>query len=386
VRSTVALLTRSKATLAVLVGAVLVAVAAAGVGYAAMRKTVTLSLDGRTEQVSTFSGNVGEILESQGVSLGDHDVVAPGVTSSVSDGSTIAVRYGRPLDVKVDGRTNRYWVTAKNVATALEQLGLRFTGADLSASRGATISRSGLDLSVVTPKSLVVKLAGDKSRKATVTALTVRQALAELGVTPDRDDKVTPAPDTAVKDGDAVTYTRVRVVKRAVTERIGFGTVKKADSGLYTDQSTTVRSGHAGSRKVVYRVTSENGAVVRRTAVSRHLLRAPVATVVHYGTKHRPAPKPQPAPQSSSQSSSSTNYAGGNSIWDRIAACESGGNWAINTGNGYYGGLQFTLSTWHAYGGSGRPDQNSREAQIAVAERVAAAEGGYGAWPVCGSR
>ena len=71
---------------------------------------------------------------------------------------------------------------------------------------------------------------------------------------------------------------------------------------------------------------------------------------------------------------------------DKIAACESGGNWAANTGNGYYGGLQFNLSTWQSYGGSGRPDQNSREAQIAVAERVRDAEGGYGAWPVCGAR
>jgi uncharacterized protein YabE (DUF348 family) len=390
VRSTVALLTRSKATLVVLVGAVLLAVAATGVGYAAMSKTVTLSLDGRTQQVRTFSGNVGDILKSQGVTLSDHDVVAPDVTSSVSDGSTIAVRYGRPLDVTVDGRSNRYWVTAKNVATALEQLGMRFAGADLSASRGATISRSGLDLSVVTPKTLVVKLADAKKRKATVTALTVRQALTQLGVKPDRDDKVTPALASAVKDGDTVTFTSVRVVKRAVTERIGFGTVKKADSSLYTDQSRTVRYGHDGSRKVVYRITSENGKVVRRTALSSHVLRAPVATVVHYGTTQRPAPKPQPAPQSSSQSSTqsapATNYASGGTIWDRIAACESGGNWAINTGNGYYGGLQFTLSTWHAYGGSGRPDQNSREAQIAFAERVAAAEGGYGAWPVCGSR
>jgi hypothetical protein len=72
--------------------------------------------------------------------------------------------------------------------------------------------------------------------------------------------------------------------------------------------------------------------------------------------------------------------------WDAVAQCESGGNWAANTGNGYYGGLQFNLGTWQAYGGSGRPDQNSREAQIAVAERVRAASGGYGAWPVCGSR
>jgi uncharacterized protein YabE (DUF348 family) len=387
VRSTVALLTRSRATLAVLVGAIVLAVAATGVGYAAMQKTVTLSLDGKTQQVNTFSGKVGEVLEEQGVALSDHDVVAPGVTSSVSDGSTIAVKYGRPLDVKVDGRSSRYWVTATNVATALEQLGLRFGGADLSASRGTSIGRSGLDLAVVTPKRLVVKLAEAKKRTVTVTALTVSEALRELGVRPDRDDRVKPGLATAIKDGDALTFTRVRVVQRPATERIGFTTVKKADSGMYSGESKTVRSGHDGTRRVVYRVTSENGEVTVRKAVSSRVLRAPVSAVVHYGTKQRPAPKPEPEPvQASAPSASSgSSYSGGSSIWDRIAACESGGNWSINTGNGYYGGLQFSLSTWQAYGGSGRPDQNSREAQIAVAERVAAAEGGYGAWPVCGS-
>ena len=72
--------------------------------------------------------------------------------------------------------------------------------------------------------------------------------------------------------------------------------------------------------------------------------------------------------------------------WDRLASCESGGRWHIATGNGYYGGLQFSIGTWQSYGGSGRPDQNSREEQIRIAEKVRAAEGGYGAWPVCGAR
>jgi Transglycosylase-like domain len=68
--------------------------------------------------------------------------------------------------------------------------------------------------------------------------------------------------------------------------------------------------------------------------------------------------------------------------WDAIAACESGGNWSINTGNGFYGGLQFTLSTWHAYGGSGMPNHASRSRQIAVAKKVQASQG-WGAWPAC---
>lgn len=69
--------------------------------------------------------------------------------------------------------------------------------------------------------------------------------------------------------------------------------------------------------------------------------------------------------------------------WDRVAQCESGGNWSINTGNGYYGGLQFNLQTWRGSGGAGYPHQNSKAEQIRVAERLRAARG-MQPWPVCG--
>ncbi|WP_033442979.1 LysM peptidoglycan-binding domain-containing protein [Saccharothrix sp. NRRL B-16314] len=71
--------------------------------------------------------------------------------------------------------------------------------------------------------------------------------------------------------------------------------------------------------------------------------------------------------------------------WDAVAACESGGNWSINTGNGYYGGLQFLPSTWTSHGGSGMPHQASRDEQIRIAENVMKTQG-IGAWPVCGPK
>ena len=71
--------------------------------------------------------------------------------------------------------------------------------------------------------------------------------------------------------------------------------------------------------------------------------------------------------------------------WDAVAACESGGNWSTSTGNGYYGGLQFTMGTWRANGGSGSPQRASRAEQIRVAENVLRSQG-IGAWPVCGKR
>jgi hypothetical protein len=68
--------------------------------------------------------------------------------------------------------------------------------------------------------------------------------------------------------------------------------------------------------------------------------------------------------------------------WDRMAQCEAGGNWAANTGNGYYGGLQFSLSTWQSYGGTGYPHQASKATQIEIGKRLQAAKG-WGAWPGC---
>jgi len=88
-----------------------------------------------------------------------------------------------------------------------------------------------------------------------------------------------------------------------------------------------------------------------------------------------PAPEPAAAPASS----------GGGGVWDDLAQCESGGNWSINTGNGYYGGLQFSQGSWNAAGGSGSPANASREEQIRVAENLQAMQG-WGAWPSCSSQ
>ena len=77
---------------------------------------------------------------------------------------------------------------------------------------------------------------------------------------------------------------------------------------------------------------------------------------------------------------------GGNTVWDRLAQCESGGNWSINTGNGYYGGLQFLPSTWRSAGGTGMPHQHSREEQIRVAINLRDSGQGYRPWPQCAAR
>jgi resuscitation-promoting factor RpfB len=349
---------------------VVLAVAGSTWGYTALSKSVTLTLDGKSEQVSAFGGTVGDVLAAQGVDVSSRDRVVPSVDETITDGTRISVQFARPFEVTVDGEPTTYWVTATTVASALDQIGERFADADLSASRGGSIDRSGMALEVVTSKNLVVRLAGHKPVRRTVTALTVEDALAELGVTVDKHDKTKPAADHVLRDGDRLVFTDVRVVtKRVDDEVIDFDTVEREDASRFEGESSVVREGETGLRDVTYRIVFENGEVSAKQVIAQDVARKPVAEVVEVGTKEPVA-----------------NFAGGNSVWDRLAQCESGGNWAINTGNGYYGGLQFSLGTWRAYGGSGLPSNASRETQIAIATKLRNASGGYGAWPGCASK
>ena len=140
-RSRLAQLSRSKAVLATLVARRRGAVAGTTVGYAALSKDVTLTLDGQTREVTAIGDTVGDVLAAEGIEVSDHDLVAPASTRRSPTAPAIAVRFGRPLELTVDGDTQTYWVTSTDVASALGEIGRRFAGADLSVSRGASIDR-----------------------------------------------------------------------------------------------------------------------------------------------------------------------------------------------------------------------------------------------------
>ena len=346
--------------------AVVTTLVAGAVGVSHLDKSVNLSVDGKTSTVHAFGSTVGDILHKQHITIGQHDVVAPAPSTPVHDGEKIVVRYGRKLTVTVDGATREYWTTATTVAAALQELGIRADSAKLSASRSQTLGRQGLALSVTTPKDVVVRVDG-KNLSASSTAATVGDLLAELHVTKDGNDRVKPTVTTALTEGLKVAVQRVTTQDVKATEAVAFTTVKKSDSSLYKDQSKTVRSGSEGAKIVTYRVTKVDGKVESKKAVSSKVTEQPVTRIVAVGTKSRPV---------SATSGGSTSGAGINlaraDMWDRIAQCESGGNWSINTGNGYYGGLQFDYNSWLANGGADfapRADLASRAEQITVANR-----------------
>jgi uncharacterized protein YabE (DUF348 family) len=355
---------RNKPLLLGLVIAIVLALVGTATAYASLSKTVTLSIDGKESKVRTFGNSVGEVLASEGIKPDTHDSVVPAVDAEVNEGSRIAVRLGRPLALSIDGDKKTLWTTATKVSTALDQLGVRFGAASLSVSRSASIDRSGLSLEVVTPKAVTLKVADARVAKHNVAAATVGELLTKVGSRVDRNDVVRPSRGAELTDGTRVVVTKIGVkTKRVAREAIPASVTEQKDDSMMSGETQTVREGRDGVRDVTYQIRFRNGEVVKRSVLKQRTLSRPVAAIVKVGTK--------------------TVNTG---VWDAIASCESGGNWAANTGNGYYGGLQFNPGTWRAYGGSGMPHQNSREQQIAVAERVAAAEGGYGAWPHCGAK
>ncbi|WP_280633769.1 resuscitation-promoting factor [Nocardioides sp. 503] len=356
---------RSRRVLVTLAVVAALAVVGTTYGYASLGTTLRVSVDGQTREVTAFGDTVGEVLEAEGIEVGERDVVVPSLDEEVEDGSLVSVKYARPLQVVVDGVEQTHWVTATDVTSALGEIGMSVTrDAELSTSRGAEIDRDGLELEVVTAKRLTFKVAGRKPVTRRVTALTVQEALGELGVPVQRTDRAKPDFGTVVKDGDRIVFTDIRVVRKSVKgEPLDFSTIEREDDSSAEGETSVVREGRSGLRNVTYRLEYRNGELVVRKVLRQQVLRKPVDEIVEVGT--------------------ASPIETGNTVWDALARCESGGNWSINTGNGYYGGLQFNVGTWQAYGGTGLPSDNSRETQIAVATRLRDATGGYGSWPGC---
>ena len=178
--------------------------------------------------------------------------------------------------------------------------------------------------------------------------------------------------------GLKIAVLRVTSTEVKETKAVSAPVTRKSDSSLYKGQTKTLKAGSDGAKVVTYKVVTVDGKVESKKAIATKLTQAPVASVVAVGTKARPAATPRDAGNTSGAGINLSNAA----MWDRIAQCESGGNWSINTGNGYYGGLQFATSSWLANGGgdfASRADLASRAEQITVANRYYA-KAGLGPW------
>ncbi|WP_353080742.1 transglycosylase family protein [Tessaracoccus lapidicaptus] len=358
-------------------GCALALVSAAGIATALHKNDVTLVVDGVSKTIAVREDTVAEVLELENLELGQHDVVLPGPDTEVSDDMEISVAYGRPLEVTVDGERRVVWTTARTVGQALQMLDLGATDSKLSTSRSTGITREGLTMEIATAKDVTITVAGTPQNIRI--AGTVADVLAEAGVTPDADDKVTPAPATELEDGMAVSFVDVEVKESSKNVAIDFTKKSVKTDDLFEGTTKVKTTGVDGVAREIYTDVYEDGTLISSTLKETVVSTQPVQQVTLVGTKKRPVATTQSSSSSSSSSTSSSSSSGAGinlareAMWDRIAQCESTGRWSINTGNGYYGGLQFNLQTWLSVDGDDfayYPHQATRAEQITVANRL----------------
>ncbi len=296
-------------------------VTGAGVATASvLDKEVSVAVDGQTLVVKGYVSTVADVLTKSAITLDQKDIVEPAANASIADGQTITVIRVRAKQVTIthDGTTSTISSFANSVAGALN----------------------------------------------------------DAGVSVSSTDRVSPGITENLTDGQTVTVQRVVVTQASTTAAIPFTstTVKDATIAKGTQKVTT--QGVAGVKTTTYKVVTVDGVEESRTLVSEADTTAPVAQVTTVGTKTSAATPTTstPVPPTGGGAINLANAA----MWDKVAQCESGGNWHINTGNGYYGGLQFSYSTWLGAGGgefAQRADLASREQQITVANRLYATSG-----------
>ncbi|HEX6921100.1 MAG TPA: ubiquitin-like domain-containing protein [Actinomycetes bacterium] len=357
-----------RSLLALVVQAFVVTCLVAGTtAFVTFDKTVTLSVDGERHEIRSFARTVGDVLDSEGITVGIHDLVSPLPGRRLESGDKIVVRYGRPVELTVDGQTRTVWTTARKVDEALMMFGIRADGAYLSASRSTRINRSGMNLYVRLPHDLTI-LADGKRHELTTTALTVREALAEAKVTVRAHDRVSAGLASYPMDEQVIAVTRVDGKKVVEEKAVPFKTVTKKSAALYKGVTKVETRGKVGVRVRTFSETYVNGKLSSRKLVSDKLTVKPVTEVVLVGTK----PKPENSPSADGLN------------WAALADCESGGNPdAYNPSGPYYGLYQFSESTWHSVGGSGVPTDYGSAEQTYRAQLLYK-RSGAGQWPVCG--
>ena len=264
-------------------GVALTLIGGVAVATAMHKNDVVISVDGVSQTIAVREDTVQEVLDLDGITVGEHDVVLPSPETKITDGMEISVLYGRKLDLTVDGEARTVWTTALTVEEALNFLGLNDPDAKLSAARTTPIGREGLALTVLVPRNVTIDVAGTPVEVKA--AGTVGDALTAAQVTPDEDDVVTPAADTSLTDGLAITYTNVEQKTETKDVPIPFEKEEKESADLAKGKTKVDTEGVDGVKTETHLEVYHNGTLVSSELQSEEVTKEPVKQVTLVGTK-----------------------------------------------------------------------------------------------------
>ncbi|ERS53008.1 MULTISPECIES: resuscitation-promoting factor [Corynebacterium] len=363
-------------------GGVLSTLAVGGVVAVAAQKDLVVDVNGDKVELATFAKDVDGALQAAGVQVGEEDIVSPAPSESVADGDEISVRTAKPVAVSIDGEQQQLSTTDLTVSDLLNNLqgvnpGAAVKSGEDDVDKDAQL-KDGMDLEVVSPKIIKIN-DGGKNTYTKIAAKTVGDVLKERNIKLDEDDRVFPAKEEKVTEGMSIKVERIDIQTVESTEEFDAEPHYVDDSELEAGAEEVREEGQKGKREITRKVVMKNGKKESEEVIKDDVIVGPKPVTIARGTKQA-----EPEPQGGNSGAAAPAVADG-SVWDAIAQCESNGNWSINTGNGFSGGLQFAPSTWAGLGGTEyAPEawQATREQQIAVAQKVQAAQG-WGAWPAC---
>ena len=348
-------------------GGMLAVLAVGGTVAATNHKDVSLDVNGEQINTTAWSGDVRDLLADNDIEFSDKDLITPGLDESVENNSTISVRSARQVSVTVDGQLRDIDTTSLTVSELLAELGYDNANAALSAGANSPIPTDGMELDITTPREFTLNDgAPDKDpARLSMAASTVGEMLEMRGTPLGPDDKVTPAADAPLEQGTHVEVHRVATEERE--EERPFDPPEKVteDPDMPEGEEKVIEKGSAGKERVTVRVTEVNGEETDREVIDREELEPATERVVVRGTK---------------RVSGAPSVADG-SVWDELAQCEATGDWSINTGNGFSGGLQFPHppgrpTASHEYaprGAHGHPRGADRRGPVQAGR-------GWGAW------
>jgi uncharacterized protein YabE (DUF348 family) len=346
------------------------------VAFVGNNKTITLNVDGKVSSVQTFGGTVGQVVKGANIELKPADRVSPAIDASVQDGTVINVNQAKEVKVSLDGAEKTVNTTAQDVAGLVTELGVASTSS-LSVPKDAQLAVEGSYVSISTPKSVSV-VADGKVNTTTTTAATVGDVLKDAGVSIGANDRTSQPANAHVVNNMVIKVSRVENGKTAVTtEEVPFKTETTESADLLKGEEEVTQAGAAGKLEKTFKLVLVDGREASRTLVSEAVSVQPVTEKVTVGTKPKPVAQAAAAPAGTNTGAAAPAMMN-EAMWDKIAQCESGGNWSINTGNGYYGGLQFDIQTWIGSGGGAyAPNASlaSKAQQIDIANRVYAQRG-----------
>ncbi|WP_311213185.1 MULTISPECIES: transglycosylase family protein [unclassified Arthrobacter] len=358
------------------VGAQLLVVAALVVGVVAFvgnNKTVTLNVDGKVSSIQTFGGTVDQVVKAAKVELKDADRVSPALDARVDNGSVVNINLAKAVSIELDGARKTVNTNAPDVAALVSELGVA-SSSEVSQPKEASLEVTGSFVSISTPKTISV-VADGKDTSTTTTAADVATVLKDTGITVGANDRISQPGNAPIVQDMVIKVSRVDTSKTAeATEEVPFESVKTETAELFKGEEKVTQEGVAGSLVKKFKLVMVDGREASRALVSSDVTTKPVTEKVSVGTKARPVATPAKAAATSSGPTGAPNEG----MWDRIAQCESGGNWSINSGNGYYGGLQFSSPTWLANGGGAYAPNASlatKAQQIDIANRLYAKNG-----------